>query len=91
MDQSAIGTDADLSLNESTPSSQSSNNDTHVPALGRYWQSICSLRLLIKRSNDPKLIDSTASSQQRIIRIIKTNQLKTDNFCMVSLSDSGFS
>lgn len=57
------------------------DNETAVPALGKYWQSICSLRLLIQRS----------TINQRIIRILKSNHLKSGSKCVVQLTDGGVS
>lgn len=74
--------------------------DNFVPALGKFWQSICSTRLLITRSDSNDLSSARISGESsgatdisdlslRIIRIIKCNQLKTGNQCMVNISDIG--
>lgn len=75
-------------------------SDHFVPALGKFWQSICSTRLLITRSDSNDLsaarmtgegsgTTSIGDLSLRTIRIIKCNQLKTGNQCMVNISDIG--
>lgn len=74
------------------------SQETMVPALGKFWQSICSTRLLVSRAENADLLSARISSSGstnnidlslRTIRIIKCNQLKTGNQCTVNISDSG--
>lgn len=46
---------------------------------------MCSLRLILV--NDTTTQATPTDKMRRIIRIIKSNQLKTDNHCAVNLND----
>lgn len=76
----------------------SSDLNPFIPALGKFWQFICSTRLLMTRPNNGELASKminrnettkTNDNSLRTIRIIKCNQLKTGNQCAVNISDSG--
>ncbi|XP_055316417.1 DNA repair protein RAD51 homolog 4-like [Sitodiplosis mosellana] len=64
-----------------------------LPALGKHWNSICSLRLRIERkldsTNSKSIFTTTEPSNERIIRILKSNQNQTDIHCMVHLTNTG--
>lgn len=59
------------------------NTEILVPALGRYWQSVPSLRLLFERPKE------ATSPNQRTIQILKSNQFKTGDNCRIQISDIG--
>lgn len=98
-DANAVDSSINQSSNESTLPVITSSQ---VPALGRYWQMMCSLRLLISQSaNLNKNVTTSIATPttsisnfnnkngQRTIRILKSNQLKTDTYCAVMLTDAG--
>lgn len=85
--------------------------EIHVPALGKHWKSICSIRLQLAKS---KLTSTTATQagastsaaataaattttsvaitkqrNERIIRILKSNQLPVNICCEVHIKDAG--
>lgn len=64
------------------------SHDTYVPALGKFWESACSTRLLMTRPDSSSTTEITDLTV-RTIRIIKCNQLKTGNECTVNISDIG--
>lgn len=75
-------------MNRTTPPVVS---ETTVPALGKHWKSICSFRLQIKKQIDTSRL-STVTNQftnERTIRILKSNQNRTDIQCQVHLTDAG--
>lgn len=78
------GIDANVTQSQSTPT-----NDKVIPALGKYWHSMCSLRLLLLKQSNGTAVGATpiTNKMERIVRIIKSNQLKTDNCCHINLSD----
>lgn len=80
-----------------------SNKDVEAPALGKFWRSACSMRLLIAELSSPNVeISSTSSSSSstnhnsnynsncmRSIRIVKCNRLKRETQCVVNITDTG--
>lgn len=66
-----------------------------IPALGKHWKSICSVRLQIQRLFDPsncRATGATSANQMtnaRTIRILKSNQNPTDIQCLVHITDAG--
>lgn len=90
----------DQDVDDITMMDSNTSSDTFVPALGKFWQSICSTRLLITRPEDSDLsaakisesssgTPNTSDLSLRNIRIIKCNQLKTGYQCTVNISDIG--
>lgn len=67
--------------------------ETTVPALGKYWKSICALRLKLHRPFDASNCKTAAAmsktTNDRNIQILKSNQNPTDICCMVHLTDAG--
>lgn len=65
-----------------------------TPALGKFWRSICSMRLLINKlniNNNGQCSQSQDNEKriERSIRILKCNQLKCGTQCFVKITDSG--
>lgn len=74
--------------------------EINVPALGKYWRIICSIRLQIQKSKDtPTTATAMAStstaaaiikkSNERTIRILKSNQHPANGCCVVHINDTG--
>lgn len=90
----------DPDVDDITMMDSNASPDIYVPALGKFWQSICSTRLLMTRLDDSDLSSARISGSRsgapnttdlslRNIRIIKCNQLKTGYQCTVNISDFG--
>lgn len=71
--------------------------EMHVPALGKHWTDMCSIRL---QMNKPKAISTTSAStstkeaitkqrNERTIRILKSNQHPVNACCVVHIKDAG--
>lgn len=80
-----------LSLSISKPS-----QTKYTPALGKYWHSICSTRLLINATSNEiantqrYAVDAShKNTTQRFIHIVKSNQYKTGSNCSVEITDIG--
>lgn len=83
-----------MSSADSTSSSPPTSNSIEVtkPALGKYWQSVPSTRLLIAKTDDNELLSEQQianNSSIRTIRIIKSTIFKTNNECIVTITNSG--
>lgn len=66
-----------------------------VPALGKHWKSICTLRLQVQRpveasnSNDETFVAMTQSTNERTIRVLKSNQNLLKTCCVVHITNAG--
>lgn len=67
-----------------------------VPALGKHWKTICPLRLQIQKrynATNPNVHASGSaiinSTNERTIRILKSNQYPVDTSCVVEITNSG--
>lgn len=75
--------------------SEHAPKDMIVPALGKFWKSICQIRLRLTKPNDVfscnKIMTSrnNVNTNERTIEIIKSNRQQTGIECKVVLSDSG--
>lgn len=95
-DQSNCPTELDRSetdlMNRTTPLAIGART---VPALGKHWKSICSMRLQIERNHhtvhrsNSTATSNTPNTSERTIRILKSIQHRIDVHCMVHLTDAG--
>lgn len=83
----------DATQNEIYLMNRTETQNITTASLGKHWNSICSLRIQIERQHDTpdsKPISTMIEPRnERIIRILKSNQHKTDTNCMVNLTNIG--
>lgn len=74
--------------------------EINVPALGKHWKTICSIRLQMQRSKATSMTTEEAAAaeagmaitkkpNERIIRILKSNQHPANGCCVVHIKDTG--
>lgn len=71
-------------------------NEMTIPALGKHWKSICALRLRIQKQCEITNANSHTihgaiikTTNERTIRILKSNQYPLDTNCTVHITNSG--
>lgn len=69
--------------------------EINVPALGKHWKTICSIRLQMQKvkSTSTATVEAgmaiTKKPNERIIRILKSNQHAANGCCVVHIKDTG--
>lgn len=76
--------------------------EIHVPTLGKYWKSTCSIRLQLGKSKPTSTavaqagastsvtpVAITKQRNERIIRILKSDQHPVNTSCVVHIKDAG--
>lgn len=67
--------------------------DKTIPALGKYWSQMCTIRLKIecnlKYTNSQIALTTTNQTNKRTIFILKSNQHQTNIHCVVHITDAG--
>lgn len=85
----------DLERNDSSLMNRTTSltvGETTMPALGKHWTTICSLRLQIERQHDATNGNNplnAVETNKRTIRILKGNQMHVNADCLVHLTDAG--
>lgn len=72
--------------------------EIHKPAMGKYWKTICSIRLQIQKlkattattmAAEAAATAITKNSNERTIRILKSNQHSANGCCTVLITNTG--
>lgn len=86
---------SDTQVNRMNALTPTPPTEINVPALGKHWKQICSLRLQLQKpfnvtnSNASIAWQTTSSLNERTVRIIKSNQHPIDDCCVVRITDAG--